>query len=571
MNTRTQRFTLFVFLALLIPLGVRAGTTIKGTITDDGKRPPVLAHVHLFSLNNNIGTEPLQTIEVNPDGSYMLTIDEPGYYRLAVTAVNHDNLSVPILVPEDDQTLQLDISPPMLSWNRNPQALMIIGSWNNFDFSDIEMMKPEKDGSFTYTVMTSDNEISYQILNLASTPDGNMRSVNAPNSARYEYDGGGDYRSVMDVTPGKVTIRLNPNDIPSGATNNGPVVRFNDDIHADLYEIDRAFTTTNDQFMAAVMKAREDGSSINASQIWMPFFEIAEKYTTEDHPEIIRQFALLNMARPIPYTRDPKPLGLSDETVAMIKEFLPVNDPVWAADPYLAMQIVALDTENEEERAEAVRKLYQSNPNRTVQGVALANLVVSADYQGDREKANELYEELEEKYGDLEEVAYALTGFDPDRTVQSGNEVPDFEIVLMKDGESGTAQQIVSRESMKGRYYLIDFWATWCGPCVKEMPELHAAYEKFGGEDFEILSLSFDGAMETVEKFRKDKWEMPWLHTFVQGGLESDIAKTFEVVGIPKPVLVDPDGIIVATDSDLRGEKLEETLARYLGDGHAAR
>ena len=103
------------------------------------------------------------------------------------------------------------------------------------------------------------------------------------------------------------------------------------------------------------------------------------------------------------------------------------------------------------------------------------------------------------------------------------------------------------------------------------MPELHTAYEEFGGENFEILSISFDGAPEDVAKFRKKKWDMPWLHAFAEGNFQSDLAKTFEVSGIPKPILVDPNGMIIATEMELRGEKLSQTLARYVGDGQASR
>jgi len=59
---------------------------------------------------------------------------------------------------------------------------------------------------------------------------------------------------------------------------------------------------------------------------------------------------------------------------------------------------------------------------------------------------------------------------------------------------------------------------------------------------------------------------MPWLHAFVEKGFESDLAKRFEVMGIPKPILVDENGNILALETDLRGENLEKTLEKFLGD-----
>ncbi len=76
------------------------------------------------------------------------------------------------------------------------------------------------------------------------------------------------------------------------------------------------------------------------------------------------------------------------------------------------------------------------------------------------------------------------------------------------------------------------------------------------------MSLSFDRKPQNVVEFRKKRWPMPWMNAFVEGGFRSGTAKTFEVAGIPKPVLVGEDGKIIATEAELRGEKLEETLGR---------
>jgi thiol-disulfide isomerase/thioredoxin len=110
---------------------------------------------------------------------------------------------------------------------------------------------------------------------------------------------------------------------------------------------------------------------------------------------------------------------------------------------------------------------------------------------------------------------------------------------------------------------MLDFWATWCGPCITEMPYLHAAYEDWRDAGFTILSLSFDLAPEDVENFRAEgDWPMPWLHTYVEDGADSDLAEELDVVNIPRAILIGRDGTILATNEALRGEKLELTLAR---------
>ncbi len=97
------------------------------------------------------------------------------------------------------------------------------------------------------------------------------------------------------------------------------------------------------------------------------------------------------------------------------------------------------------------------------------------------------------------------------------------------------------------------------------MVYLHKAYDRFEDHGLIILSLSFDQQPEDVEKYRKGEWAMPWLHAFLEGGFQHPISKEFEVWGIPKPILIGPDGTILATEG-LRGDQLEVTLARHLGE-----
>jgi thiol-disulfide isomerase/thioredoxin len=128
----------------------------------------------------------------------------------------------------------------------------------------------------------------------------------------------------------------------------------------------------------------------------------------------------------------------------------------------------------------------------------------------------------------MPEARYAISRFNPDRAVQIGKPVPEFEVKLIS-GET------VSRQSLLGKFYMIDFWAVWCGPCVGEMPKLHEAYEEFKGKNgFEVLSLSFDRSPDDIAKFRAEKFKMPWLHTFLDGGFKNELSKRFEVESIPK-------------------------------------
>lgn len=108
----------------------------------------------------------------------------------------------------------------------------------------------------------------------------------------------------------------------------------------------------------------------------------------------------------------------------------------------------------------------------------------------------------------------------------------------------------------KGKYVLIDFWASWCGPCRNEMPNVKAAYEKYASKGFEVISISID------------KKQKPWRTAIEELGmnwtqvLNVDAADVYGIYAIPKTFLVDPEGIVVA--KDLRSKKLEKTLFNLL-------
>lgn len=128
----------------------------------------------------------------------------------------------------------------------------------------------------------------------------------------------------------------------------------------------------------------------------------------------------------------------------------------------------------------------------------------------------------------------------------------------------GDSSFTYTNESMKGSVYLINTWATWCGPCIAKMDELHEAYEKYKDEGFDILSISLDEKRADVKQFREKRWPMPWKHHFAgfSGEGRATISETFEVVGIPHPILVGENGQIIAAEDSLRGEKLSQTLER---------
>ncbi len=121
---------------------------------------------------------------------------------------------------------------------------------------------------------------------------------------------------------------------------------------------------------------------------------------------------------------------------------------------------------------------------------------------------------------------------------------------------------------LKGKYVLVDFWASWCGPCRKENPNLVAAYRKYkgakfkDGKGFEIFSVSLDKSLGPWEKAIEAD-QLNWkYHVSDLKGWKSEVAKQFKIRSIPSNILIGPDLKIIAIN--LRGDALHEAVDAYV-------
>lgn len=119
----------------------------------------------------------------------------------------------------------------------------------------------------------------------------------------------------------------------------------------------------------------------------------------------------------------------------------------------------------------------------------------------------------------------------------------------------------LSLSDLKGKYVLIDFWASWCPPCRKESPELVATYTEFKDKNFEILGVSFDKNIEDwVAAIKKDNRN--WKHISDLQHWSNGAGIVYGVRAIPQNVLVNPDGKIIARN--LHGDQLKQKLSEIL-------
>ena len=145
-----------------------------------------------------------------------------------------------------------------------------------------------------------------------------------------------------------------------------------------------------------------------------------------------------------------------------------------------------------------------------------------------------------------------------DSSLVVGKAVPEFTLQNV-DGEQISLHDLLEKNEL----VLVEFWASWCGPCIESIPALKDLYTTYRKHGFEIVSISIDDDHETWIEASKE-YELPWINLGEIQGWRGEVATSYGVTGIPKKYLVNREGQIVQKDAST--EKIEELLAETLND-----
>jgi thiol-disulfide isomerase/thioredoxin len=179
--------------------------------------------------------------------------------------------------------------------------------------------------------------------------------------------------------------------------------------------------------------------------------------------------------------------------------------------------------------------------------------------EGNKKGAQKLLADANKKCAGNEaaaQLAQAFSQMESSLKAPSKGETMDLKFTSLQ-GKS------IDLDAMKGKVILVDFWATWCGPCIAELPNVINAYNKYHSKGFEVIGISLDKAEDKakLQSFIKDK-KMPWPQHFDGLGWANKFAKKYGISGIPATYLIGTDGKIVATN--LRGAALEEAVKKHI-------
>lgn len=245
--------------------------------------------------------------------------------------------------------------------------------------------------------------------------------------------------------------------------------------------------------------------------------------------------------------------------------FSSASDDAWKRYENTAAEIKAkpiseADKEKEqdalyEETVKGLQQIGEEAMSRLADKEAAGWMLASLSYYYSSEDFFKQYDKLSGEAKNYPGLQTAYKAFEALRNTSEGKMFTDFTI---ENGGLKGEKVKFSDYVGKGKYTLVDFWATWCGPCKREIPNVGNIYKEFG-DKITVLSVAVWDKRAATEKFI-EKNDMPWNHIIDAQQIPTDI---YGIQGIPQIMLFAPDGTIVKRD--LRGEEIRKVLENVLG------
>jgi thiol-disulfide isomerase/thioredoxin len=536
---------------------------LKGKVTGYDGKPMKMSHV--FIMDRNDTTAWTQT---EPSGAFSLPYSVAKTYTLVVMGVHHKRY-IGSLYVAPEKTQELDIRLGTFDYAADGGEIMLSGDFNNF--STAENLVKAKWISEKTTVQLPKKDTRYFILNLAA------RSAISGISDKYVLTGlgmGGDGYASVSTNNDKAVFSLS--DFPAPGQKVQAV--YSNKVADKMNLIDASIIQRERVYIGKVMQAVSGGKMDRDK--FQPI-DLSEEYAkleneiAKETDALNRQFLLLEYLaiegvktkfrvgggsgggseKPFSYFKgEPK-----REYVEMaLKEIDPLS-PLWTA----TREVVKAPLNAMPNALDRLMPFYDSILNysgdNSLRGSVLEAITTAAYKNNQAAIARNYYGRLKSEYPGSSMIQFLKKEYNIIEESGILDIAPSFAYRSIDN-----SSKMVSTQSLKGKYYLLDFWSVGCGGCIAEMPNLHKVYEQFKDKtNFEMISVALNPTLQITKDFRK-RYPMPWTNIQPADMFNSEMAKNYKVVFLPRVYLIDPAGKVIAYDDELKGEQLVNTLKKYV-------
>lgn len=537
---------LLLFLISFITIG-NSQTIVTGTLLGYNGKPMIKANV---ILKMPLDVKVLKSVDVDKDGHFKMEVDSSGIWILHFTGVNHTEYKL-ALYADKPSALNVNVRLKTYDYLSNFSNVKVIGNFNEWIDSTAVPMKKNPDGTYTAEINSKSDTVIYRLVNVAK---GEL--VEGTEAESYSYNDYQGYNSILITKPGKVKIVFDPSKLIKSSNPNEVTFSDSSSFMARFAIVYNEIVKNRLTISSAYTDYMSTGKDPRLFKYdWTKEINLLTSEIKAEKDKIILgelQLGYLELAD----------FGARLDTAIVHQtiENIPPSSNIWSLDPNVIPASLNLAGYRGDKLIGRLKRILSENNNINVKTYVLFFLFTIERNQNNKVEASKYYNILVNQYQNTEIGKMVKERYTDLIHVKIGSPVPSFSFVSLDD-----SAKVITNKTLLGKNYLIDFWATWCGPCVGQMKILNDAYEKYKNKNFEILSVSFDRTAEDVVKFRNEKWKMPWFNSFISAKMQQKIQKEFDITGIPNPILVNEKGIVAAIQSELYGEKLDKTLADLLG------
>jgi thiol-disulfide isomerase/thioredoxin len=524
-------------------------STISGKVLGTDGRPLAMAHV---GLSGGAGWEDVyldthdkmfSSVLVDTDGSFSISTDSLGALMLWCTGVGCNKFIIQIIL-EHPATLELNVKLESFRFTPNADGIEVLYDFDEVTRGKRAVMKETSAQIYETEIPTVKKELKYRINSVVTHPLGISIPYATHNGFEYYMDG--MYTTIIYPRYGKATISLdyskagkNPESASYAFSDPRSVqARFASYYFRSLKEKERYDKALYDH-MAAGKKYDQFVFD------WVPFASQMKRDLEREEDQVIADELVIEYLEMAVFSKDrifsdelavvetyDHPAGNS--TVRKTLNGISAQSPVWVYHKAIALQAAKYHPL----KNAYVEKILQTHPSRSFQGYLTFRKFSYLQGERNNPERERLYSRLVNEYAETPSGNSVKRSQTFREQLTIGIPLPAFHFTDLEN-----AAKTFTNDDFRGKYFLLGFWATWCGPCVQEIPYLEKAYEKYHPYGLEILSVSNEKS-SVINYFRSTRFAMPWHHSVVEEAEQGNVQQRFSVC-TPKTILVGPDGVVL--------------------------